>query len=137
MGPKSKFCFLAILRNVPQLVSNHIWAFQHHFCKSLSDFKTLAKFLRNRHFCEKAPRKRPKIFFSPILHFFYKIYLYLVRFSQFRTPKVNLAQKYSPLLFTLDPPNLAYFRGKNPKNGRYLQFLNSCHFAKKENFSIP
>ena len=78
-GPKSKFCFLQFLKNDPQLVSSHNWASQHHFCKSLSDFKILAKFSRNRHFYRKPPRKRGGKQIRRFCNFFSKsIHIWLV-----------------------------------------------------------
>ena len=44
---------------------------------------------------------------------FLKIYPYLGSFGQFKALEVISALNYSQTLFSLDPPNLAYFGAQN------------------------
>ena len=54
---QKKIRFPQFLKSDPKLVSYQFLAYQHHFCKSLSNFQFLVKFSRNCHFFEKRQRK--------------------------------------------------------------------------------
>ena len=84
--------------------------------------KVLAKFSRNRQFGRKPPGKRVKIFFSPILQLFLKIYPYLDSFDQFKALEVISVLNYVQTLISLDPQIWPILGPKMPKKGKTLDF---------------